>query len=345
VTRRGLTLLLALVLAIGLAVAGAMTTVPYAALTPGPAYNTLSAVDGKKVLTITGHGEYKDSGALSLTTVSVQDHITLLEALRGWLSSSEAVVPREVVFPPSTPPAEQEKQNVQQMLESQNSATTAAFRELGIPMTTVVTVGAVTAGSPASASLKVGDVLTTVDGQAITAPEAVGKLIGKHKAGEAVTLGYTRGGRAGTALITTIASTDKPVRPVIGISVASKSTAAVSVDITLDNVGGPSAGLMFALGIIDKLGDTSRYRGDQRRRHRRRDRRDRPEDARREGQGRDGLPRPQRELRRGQEQQAVRDRAGQGEHPQGRPQRAADAAQRRHAHVVLILPLTHPLRS
>jgi PDZ domain-containing protein len=257
VSRRGLTLLLAFVLAIGLAVAGALTTVPYAALTPGPAFNTLGAVNGKTVLSIGGHGEYKDTGSLSLTTVSVQDHITLLEALRGWLSSSEAVVPREVVFPPSQTAQQSEQENQQQMLQSQNSATTAAFRELGIPMTTAYVVGAVTPGSPADGKLKVGDVLKTVDGQPIAAADKVGGLIGKHTVGQAAVLGYTRDGVAGTASITTVASTDKPIRPVIGISVQPKTLSSVTVDITLDDVGGPSAGLMFALGIVDKLGSES----------------------------------------------------------------------------------------
>jgi PDZ domain-containing protein len=250
-------MLLAFVLAIGLAVAGAMTTVPYAALTPGPAFNTLGAVNGKTVLTIGGHREYKDSGALSLTTVSVQDHITLLEALRGWLSPSEAVIPREVVFPPSQTAKQSALENQQQMLQSQNSATTAAFNELGIPMTTVFAVGAIKPGSPASGSLKVGDVLMTVDGQPITAQDAVGALIGKHSAGAPAVIGYTRNGTAGSATIKTVASTDKPIRPVIGISVQQKTVSSVTVDITLDDVGGPSAGLMFALGIVDKLGAES----------------------------------------------------------------------------------------
>jgi PDZ domain-containing protein len=250
-------MLLAFVLAIGLAVAGAMTTVPYAALTPGPAFNTLGAVNGKTVLTIGGHREYKDSGALSLTTVSVQDHITLLEALRGWLSPSEAVIPREVVFPPSQTAKQSALENQQQMLQSQNSATTAAFNELGIPMTTVFAVGAIKPGSPAAGTLKVGDVLMTVDGQPITAQDAVGALIGKHSAGAPAVIGYTRNGTAGSATITTVASTDKPIRPVIGISVQQKTVSSVTVDITLDDVGGPSAGLMFALGIVDKLGAES----------------------------------------------------------------------------------------
>jgi PDZ domain-containing protein len=257
VSRRGLTLLLAFVLAIGLAVAGAFTTVPYAALTPGPAFNTLGAVNGKKVLAIGGHGEFKDTGSLSLTTVSVQDHITLLEALRGWLSSSEAVVPREVVFPPAQTAQQAEQENVQQMLQSQNSATTAAFKQLGIPTTKAFAVGAIKPGSPAASALKVGDVLMTIDGQPVTAQDAVGALIGKRKAGETVVVGYSRDGKAATATITTAASTDKPIRPVIGISVEERNISSVTVDITLDDVGGPSAGLMFALGIVDKLGTES----------------------------------------------------------------------------------------
>ena len=244
-------------LALALLVAGAVQTVPYVSLTPGPAFNTLGSVGGTPVLSITGHATYKDKGALDLTTVSVRDKISLYEAIRGWLSPSEAVVPREVVFPPDQTQQQADKENTQQMQQSQDDATTAALRELGFPSTTTLSVGAVKAGGPADGKVKAGDVLTTVDGVKVTDGANLRTLISKHSIGQDVIVGYTRGGTAGSATITTIASTEKPPRPLIGITPNEVSSFPIKVDITLKDVGGPSAGLMFALGIIDKLGADS----------------------------------------------------------------------------------------
>ncbi|MGB8651090.1 MAG: PDZ domain-containing protein [Mycobacteriales bacterium] len=256
-SRRALTLLLASLLAVGLAVAGASSTVPYVALTPGPAYDTLGAVGGAPVLSITGHQVYKTDGALDLTTVSVRDKISLLEALQGWLSSSEAVVPREILFPPDQTQEQTDQENTQQMQQSQDAATTAALHELGLPSTTTVVVADVTKGAPADGKLEDGDVLRTVDGVAVKDMAALRALISRHQPGESVVIGYTRDGRPGTVTVGTVASTDPQPRPLIGIVPQEHSTFPVKVDITLKDVGGPSAGLMFALGILEKLGPES----------------------------------------------------------------------------------------
>ncbi len=256
-SRRALTLLLASVLALALAVAGGTQPVPYVALTPGPAFNTLGSVGGTPVLSITGHATYPAQGSLDLTTVSVKDRITLFEALWGWMSPSEAVVPREVVFPPNQTAQQVDTQNTALMRQSQDDATTAALRELGIPSQTTVEVDVVAAGAPAAGSLKPGDVLRVIDGQKVTTSASLRVLIGKHRPGQAVRIGYTRGGKVATATVTTIASTDTPRRAIIGITPREVSSFPIKVSIMLKDVGGPSAGLMFALGIIEKLGPES----------------------------------------------------------------------------------------
>jgi PDZ domain-containing protein len=257
VSRRALTLLLASALALGLAIAGSAQGVPYVALSAGPAYNTLGSVDGKQILTITGRPTYPTDGALDLTTVSVRDRISLFQAITGWLSSRQAVVPREVVFPPDQTQEQTDQQNQQQMQESQDDATTAALRQLGLPSTTTVTVSSVAKGAPADGRLKPGDVLTAVDGTAVTGNESLRALISKHAPGEPVVIAYTRDGQPGTATLVTAASTEGLRRAIVGITPNERSVFPVKVDIMLKDVGGPSAGLMFALGIIDKLGPES----------------------------------------------------------------------------------------
>lgn len=256
-SRRAVTQSLTVVLTVLLAIAGAMQTVPYVVLSPGPAYDTLGTVGGSAVLTIKGRTTYATDGALALTTVEVSDHVTLVTALEGWVSRNAAVVPREVVFPADQSRGERDKENAQQMQDSQDAATTAALRELGLPFTTDVSVREIAKGAPADGRLQVGDVITHVDGRRITDTASLRRLIGTRDPGDDVEIGFLRKGRPGTATMTTIASQDARVRPVVGVSLSEASRFPVTVEISLREVGGPSAGLMFALGILEKLGKES----------------------------------------------------------------------------------------
>jgi PDZ domain-containing protein len=245
-------LLLASTLALGLAVLAGTSQVPYVALTPGPVFNTLGSVGQTPVLSITGHATYPAQGALDLTTVSVRSKMTLFEAIVGWFNPHESVIPREVVFPPNQTQQQADQQNTQQMLESQDAATTAAMTQLGLVQTAVASV---TAKGPAAGKLKPGDVITTVDGHKVTDATSLRNLITARKPGAPVVIGFLRAGKAGTVTLTTVASTDQPRRPIVGV--ATKETFPIKVTIQLKDVGGPSAGLMFALGILEKLGPDS----------------------------------------------------------------------------------------
>ena len=256
-TRRGLTLLLASLLAVGLAITGAVATVPYVALKPGPAYDTTGSVGTTKVISISGATEHDNAGQLDLTTVSVADHISLIEALKGWLSPNEAILPREIVFQPDQTQEQTNQQNAQEMTDSQNAATTAALTYLGYKGTTTVYVGSVNKGFPAEGKLKAGDELVSIDGTKVTSTTQLRSLIGRHKAGEDVTVGYVRDGRAATVTVGTVAAKDETKRPVVGAQLGTRTEFPIKVEIKLQDVGGPSAGLMFALGIVDKLGTTS----------------------------------------------------------------------------------------
>ena len=243
-----------MLLAVGLAVLGGARTVPYVVLSPGPAFNTLGTVGATEVLTITGGRTYATDGALDATTVSVTDEVTLFQALQGWISGDDAVVPRELIYPPGRTHEQTDQQNAEDMRQSQDNAVVAAMAVLGIKGTTQVTIAGISPGGPSDGKLQVGDVVTTVDGQKVTDIDSLRRLIsGGRTAGKPVAIGYTRGGKAGSATLTTTASTEPSHRAVIGITAATTSHYPVQVDIKLRDVGGPSAGLMFALGILDKL--------------------------------------------------------------------------------------------
>ncbi|MCU1599581.1 MAG: putative secreted protein, partial [Frankiales bacterium] len=196
-TRRSLTLLLATVLALGLAVAGSFATVPYVALKPGPTCNTIAVCDKQQVLSFSpaSASHRRRSGELQLTTVSVQDHISLFEAIAGWISPNEAVLPREIVYPPDQTTQQNQQETTQQMVDSQDSATVAALTYLGYKGTATVTVSSVTAGAPAAGKLNPGDVVLTVDGAPVTTGDQLRAKVSARKPGALVTIGYERDGK------------------------------------------------------------------------------------------------------------------------------------------------------
>lgn len=252
-TRRALTLTLAAFLAVGLAVLGAVQTVPYVVLSPGPAFDTLGSVGGTPVLTITGRTSYPTDGSLALTTVSVLDDVTLAQALVAWFDRDEAVVPRELLYPPDQDTEETKQQNAQQMEKSHDDATAAALRAVGLPVTTRVAVAGIEPGQPAEGRLVVGDVILTVDGRPVSGLSGLRSLLNAQPPGSRITLGVLRDGKRRQVFLSTAPAADDPRRAVLGISADETSSFPVKVDIKLKEVGGPSAGLMFALGIVDKL--------------------------------------------------------------------------------------------
>lgn len=250
--RRGTTVLLGgVLLALLLWQAFFAVSVPYVALGPGPTVNTLGQADKHDVISVTGAPVTNSKGQLRLTTVSVTSDLTLFDAVKGWLQHDYAVVPRELIYPPDQTPQQVDQQNAQEFKDSQTSAETAALTKLGYPVQ--VTVRDVKAGSPADGVLKAGDVITAVDGTPVSSAAKLTDLIRAKPAGTARTFAYTRDGAAGTATVT---PRNDGNTPRIGVTVESKQPHPFQIKVDLDKIGGPSAGLMFTLGIIDKLDQT-----------------------------------------------------------------------------------------
>jgi PDZ domain-containing protein len=222
--------------------------VPYVALGPGPTVNTLGQADKHDVISVTGAPVSASAGQLRMVTVSVTSDLTLLDAVRGWIQHDYAVVPRELIYPPDQSQQQVDQQNAQEFKDSQTSAETAALTKLGYPVQ--VTVRDVKAGTPADGILKPGDVITSLDGTPVTTPTKLTELIRAKPAGAPRTFAYTRGGAAATATIT---PRPEDGNPRIGVTVEPKQPHPFQLKIDLDRIGGPSAGLMFTLGIIDKI--------------------------------------------------------------------------------------------
>lgn len=239
---------------VGLVVA-ALVPVPYVALTPGPTLNTLGKTHGTELIQITGHRTHATTGHLNLVTVSYTGgpgaDFNIFRALRAWLTPDDAVVPADEIFSSGQTQQQVVQQDTQQMLGSQQDATAAALCYLNISFKTVNKVQSTVKGTPAYGVLKAGDVVTAVDGQAISCRRDVVTMIRDRKAGARVTLTVDRNGQSKTF---TVGTKDVGGEPVVGIDLAPPTYVfPFSVKINLSDIGGPSAGLMFALGIIDKL--------------------------------------------------------------------------------------------
>src|SRR3954452_15036049 len=261
-SRRGFTLALARGLAVVLGILTSVLPVPYVVLVPGPVTDTLGAIGKTQLVSASGAKTYPTKGHLYLTTVGVvpgdcNAHPTLWQALRAWWHDDEAVQPHQAICPPGEPAADVQRENQREMTQSQRDAVTAALLELGYkPSSKHVIVGDVTSGLPAAKVLDSGDVIDTIDGKDVTGVAKLHELINARPVGSTLNVGITRRGHARTVPIKTVRATDGTNRPLIGIVPDLSATFRdVNVKIGLDpaEVGGPSAGLAFTLGIIDKL--------------------------------------------------------------------------------------------
>ncbi len=249
--RRGVTVLVGAVI-VALLTGGVLAApVPYVVLDPGPTVDTLGEREGGPVIEITGTSSSDSDGQLRLTTVGVDPEVGLPDVVRGWLDSEEAVVPRELIYPPEQTEQEVEQRNQQLFTRSQGAAEAAALRHLGYPSR--VAVAAVLDGAPADGLLAEGDIITSVNDTAVDTPSQLQDEVTAHPAGTTLTIGYRRDGETDTVEITTAPDEQDGSTPRIGVAVEVVAEAPFDVTFDLDRIGGPSAGLMFALGIVDKL--------------------------------------------------------------------------------------------
>jgi PDZ domain-containing protein len=254
-SRRLVTMITGGVMLVLLGVFGARLPVPYAALGPGPTLDTLGSVNNQQIISVSGRRPNAVAGHLNLTTVSVTDHLDLFSALRGWFDGEVAVVPREELFPPNQTPQQVDEQNARDFAQSESDAVVAALRELHFPEKVVVQDLAED-DSPSKGKLKTGDALEKVDGVAVPDLAALEKVLTGSVPGTTVTVDYVRARKPASTKVT-LAKAAKRQGGALGVLVAMNPVAPYDVDIKVgEDIGGPSAGLMFALGILEKVGPT-----------------------------------------------------------------------------------------
>lgn len=254
-SRRVRTLIVSGVLFVALFVAVFTLPVPYVVLQPGPTYNTIGKDDsGSQIIVIRGRAANKVSGNLNMTTVGINtDSVTPVQALLGWLDSDEVVVPRSAVYPPDESEKQTNQKNTQDFVTSQDNATAAALCELKYPK--AFGVLRVPDKSPSTDVLKPGDVLVSINGKQAADPDTLRTVLSSLEAGRTAEVVVKRDGKQVTGQVKLKAAPTGEKGGRLGIEVSTSCLAPFSITLGLaSQIGGPSAGLMFALGIIDKVG-------------------------------------------------------------------------------------------
>ena len=254
-SRRSSVWLIAIFLGIVLGAVMGVVRLPYAILQPGPVTNTLgNGPEGKPLITVTGKASYPTTGALDFTTVAVLGGPR--NPVNGWdwvgakFDKTTTVVPEEELFPKGVTSKEVDHENAAEMANSQQEAIAVALRALGQTVPEVVSIGELTKDSPARGVLLPGDIVASIDGKAVRTPDAVRAAVRAHKPGESVKFTVRRDGKE---KVLTVRTTSAAGKAVVGILLRTEFVFPTKVSINAGDVGGPSAGTMFALAVYDKL--------------------------------------------------------------------------------------------
>lgn len=231
--------------------------VPYVKLAPGPTFNVIGESDGSPFIAIDGTTTYPVTGELDMTTVresgGPRGGLTFVEAIGAWFSTADAVVPRELIYPDDITGDEVRQRQAALFSTSESDAIAAALTYLGLPLETEVVATAVLQDAPAAEFFEPRDSIVSIDGTMITEPGQVVDAVQSEPIGTSFTFEIERATEAQTFTIESAANPNDPQTPYLGVTVGRYFTPEFDIDFTLQDVGGPSAGLIFAIGIIDKL--------------------------------------------------------------------------------------------
>jgi PDZ domain-containing protein len=238
-------------------VAAALLPVPWVIYSPGPSVDVLGDRDDKPIIEISGRQQYRDEGDLRLLTVvstGPDEDVNLLAAMVSWAKPDTAVYPRDAIYKPGDTEKSVRQESAQQMTSSQDNAVAAALDELGIKYQTGVQVREVDEDGPSSGVLRADDVLVAVNGRTTRSTTALQSAISSLPPGTEVELTVRRQAKTRQLTVKTAPNPEDPEKSRIGVGIAPTFDFPFDVDLNIsDNIGGPSAGMVFAIGIYDVL--------------------------------------------------------------------------------------------
>jgi PDZ domain-containing protein len=220
---------------------------PYLAFSSGPVSDASDAISVEEVDT------YPSNGELLMLTVVSQD-VNVFEAIIAGVDPTIDLVPREAYRQPDESDEDYRKRVLQQMDDSQNRAITVALDYLGYEMVPAdVLITELVEGKPAADVLELGDAIDSFNGTEIIKGTDLTSALAGYQPGDVVEVVVTRGGETETVQVELVARDDGKDGAMIGIQVREITEPPFPVSIDAGNVGGPSAGMMHALAIIDTL--------------------------------------------------------------------------------------------
>ena len=249
--------------AIGAALVSAVIALVVLYLIPSDKYYVFlpdRAHNLQPLVSVAGEHSSGDKGGVYFVDVRFRKARLLEDLLHRPLERNASLLPVQAVLGDASA-KQQAKIDVAEMAQSQKIAAALALKRLGyrvrIRLPQVIVRGVVRT-APAHRVLKPGDELLAVNGQAVHSLGRLHALISRHRPGERLRLRYERAGRDLTATIRTIANPDDRSEAAIGILVdetgGSVGKLPIRIRIDTGDVGGPSAGLAFALDLMEEFG-------------------------------------------------------------------------------------------
>lgn len=256
-TRQTWTALVSALLFVALAVPLAILPVPFVTWSPGGTANVLGDIDGQPLISIDGLQTFPTSGQLDVTIVSgtsADSRLTLPEALAAYWLPGRDTLPRDAVFPPGQSAEEVKQAEAQLMNSSQDDAVVAALRAAGQPVEQRPAVTSVAVGGPSFDRLKPGDLIVSVDGVTTANVDAVRDQIRTHRPGDTIHFIVLRGRVETEVQVIATGSASDSGTAAVGITLGPGYAYEPRISFELgQQIGGPSAGMVFALGIYDKI--------------------------------------------------------------------------------------------
>jgi PDZ domain-containing protein len=226
-------------------IVAALVRIPYDSVGPG------SAKAVNDVVTVNGHEIFPPAGRVYFTTVSVRERVSLLQGLLGWLDPTTDVVPEDQIRG-KIPPKKYEELNVQAMTDSKTTAEVLALSRVGFTnLGAGADVRSIADGSPAASVLRAKDVIVEIDGKPVRTTDDAVKAIRAHAPGDVLRLTVTRDGAA-TPLETTLTQAEDGTAR-LGVQLSTKVQLPFDIKIDSGDVVGPSAGLAYAIQLLDLL--------------------------------------------------------------------------------------------
>jgi Lon-like protease len=209
------------------------------------------------LVVVKGERPQRDAGGFYYVAVDVRQ-ASVLEKLFPSLQDGASLVPERVINPEGVDEGVRRRGELREMRRSQRYATAVALKELGFPVR-IEPVGARVAntidGYPAAGKLRAGDLILRVDGTPVAIPDDLTRILSQRAPGSTVRLRFRRGGRLREVAIRTVRNPANPRKPFLGVQLADpKVTLPLGVRFDLGQVGGPSAGLAFALDLMEEFG-------------------------------------------------------------------------------------------